>query len=105
MLAKCCAESEKCLDYRKLFNDTKLYSPAPYGTAESVAAAAVSAVLDLKVDLIVIFTDTGKLTRLVAKYKPEVSVITASSSDIVLKQVTALRGVIGVYVKPDMDED
>lgn len=37
ILSKCCVEAEKTIDYRKTFNDLKLYSPAPYGTAESVA--------------------------------------------------------------------
>lgn len=58
------------IDWRKTFNDIKTYSPAPYGTAESVACASVQAVLDLKVDIIVVITETGKLARLVAKYKP-----------------------------------
>ena len=37
----------------------KLYSPAPYGTAESVAQAAVSAVLDMNVDKIIVVSETG----------------------------------------------
>jgi pyruvate kinase len=78
MLSKCCVEAEKTIDYRKAFNDLKLYSPAPYGTAESVACAAVSAVLDLKVDMIVVLTETGKLARLVSKYRPEVPILCCS---------------------------
>lgn len=50
IMAKVCVEAEKTIDYRKTFNDLKLYSPAPYGTAESVAQAAVASVLDLKID-------------------------------------------------------
>lgn len=37
MIARCCTEAEKTIDYKKIFNDLKLYTPAPYGTAESVA--------------------------------------------------------------------
>lgn len=37
ILAKCCVEAEKTIDYKKTFNDIRLYSPAAYGTAESVA--------------------------------------------------------------------
>lgn len=80
MLAKCCVEAEQTIDHKKCFNDLKLYSPAPYGTAESVACAAVSGVLELKVDLLVILTDTGKLARLVSKYRPEVNVVCCSSN-------------------------
>ena len=59
ILAKCCVEAEKTIDFRKQFNDLKLYSPAPYGTAESVAQAAVSAVLDMNVDKIIVVSETG----------------------------------------------
>jgi pyruvate kinase len=85
ILAKCCVEAEKTIDYKKVFNDLRLYSPAPYGTAESVAQAAVSSVLDLKIDQIVVVTETGKLARLVAKYKPEVGIFACSTQDFVVR--------------------
>jgi pyruvate kinase len=84
MLSKCIVEAERTIDWRKSFNDLKMYSPAPYGTAESVACAAVASVLDLKVDLIVVHTETGKLARLVAKYKPEVPIICCSPNHSVI---------------------
>jgi len=84
MLGKCMIEAESTIDYRKCFNDLKLYSPSPYGTAESVACAAVNSVLDLKVDLIIILTDTGKLARLTAKYRPECAIICCSSNKAVI---------------------
>lgn len=84
-LVKSALEAEKIIDWRKEFNDIKLYSVTPYGTAESVACAAVAAVLDLKVDLIVIFTETGKIARLVTKYKPQVPVIVVSQQEDVIQ--------------------
>ena len=99
MLSKCCVEAEKTVDHRKTYNDLKLYSPAPYGTAESVSCAAVAAVLDLKIDLIIVLSETGKLARLVAKYRPEVAVICCSSSDAVVRSVNCTRGVIGCLSK------
>ena len=105
MLSKCCTEAEKTIDYRKCFNDLKLYSPAPYGTAESVACAAVNAVLDLKVNVIVVATETGKLARLVSKYRPEVAVICCSSHASVVKQMNGHRGVWGIHAKGDLDMD
>jgi pyruvate kinase len=83
-LVKCATEAERTIDWRKCFNDIKLYSPGPYGSAESVACAAVNSVLDLKVDLIVVSTETGKLARMVSKYKPEVPIICVSLSDVIV---------------------
>jgi len=78
-------EAERTIDWRKSYNDIKNYSPGPYSSAESVAAASVSSVLDLKVDLIVVVTETGKLGRLVAKYKPEVPVVCVSKNKPVIQ--------------------
>jgi len=105
MLGKCCMEAEQTIDYRKCFNDLKLYSPAPYGTAESVACAAVSGVLDLKVDLLIVLTETGKLARLVAKYRPECAVICCSTNEAVIKHMNCQRGVTSVKANADDDLD
>jgi pyruvate kinase len=100
---KCALEAEKTIDYRKSYNDIKLYSPGPYGSAESVACAAVSSVLDLKVDLIVVATETGKLARMVAKYKPEVPVVCVSVNECVIQQIIIQRGVHGVFAAETLD--
>ena len=43
-LSKITVETEKTLNYKKIYNDIKLYSPSPAGGAESVAAAVNLAV-------------------------------------------------------------
>lgn len=80
-LAKICVEAEKTINYRALFNDLKLYTAPPVGTAEAVASAVCSAVLDQKdICLIIALTDSGKLARLVAKYRPEVNILACSEN-------------------------
>lgn len=69
-MARICVEAEKMLDYRRIYNDLRLFTPGPLGTAEAVASAAVATVLDLSIDLIIVLTDTGKIARYVAKYRP-----------------------------------
>ena len=69
-MSKICVEAEKMLDYRRIYNDIKFYSPSELSTAESIAAATVSTVLDLNIDLIIVLTDTGRIARFVAKYRP-----------------------------------
>ena len=85
ILSKCCAEAEKTIDYKKVYSDLKLYSPAPQGTAEAVASSAVASVNDLKLDLIVVITETGRMGRLVSKYKPEVPILVCSENDFVVR--------------------
>src|ERR1700712_5492268 len=51
IMAKICVEAEKMLDHKRIFSDLKLYTPVPLSTAEAIASAAVSTVLDLNIDL------------------------------------------------------
>ena len=44
MMSKCCAESERCMDYKRIYNDIKLFTPSPVSTSEALAASAVSTV-------------------------------------------------------------
>ena len=96
IMAKICVEAEKTINYRRTFSDIKLYTPPPVGTAEAVAAAVCSAVLDQKdISLIIALTDTGKLARLIAKYKPEVNILACSVNGAAVRQMNCMRGVIG----------
>lgn len=80
IMAKVCVEAEKMIDYKRLYNDLREFSPGPLITSESIAAAAVSTILDLNIDLVVVITDTGKIARYVAKYRPPVPILCCSMS-------------------------
>ena len=85
-MAKICVEAEKTLNYRRVYNDLKLYTPGPVGTTEAVASAVCSAVLDQKdIALIIVLTETGKLARLTAKYRPEVKILACSQEKSVIR--------------------
>jgi pyruvate kinase len=47
IMAKCCAEAEKMLNYDRIFSDIKEFTKKPVSTAEAVSSAAASAALDL----------------------------------------------------------
>lgn len=86
-LAKICAEAERCIDHKQTFNDIRLYTNPPLGTAESMASAAVSTVLDLNLDLIICVTDTGSIARLVSKYRPPVPILACSAVNSVIRNL------------------
>merc|ERR1719472_567975 len=98
IMSKCAAEAERCIDYKRTFNDIKMFTPAPVSTSEALAASAVSTVQDLNVDLIIVLTDTGLLARLVAKYRPSVPILACSTSQSVIRQLNCARGVIGFKI-------
>jgi len=106
IMAKICVEAEKTMNYRRNYNDIKLYTTAPIGTAEAVASAVCSAVLDQKdISLIIALTDTGKLARLISKYRPEVNILACSVNAAAVRQMNGVRGVIGLKLATLMGAD
>jgi len=85
IMSKICCEAEKTIDYKRLYDDIRSYTSPPVPTAEAVAAAAVGCVNDLQIDLVIVLTDSGKLARLVAKYRPRVPILAISVSNPVIR--------------------
>ena len=98
IMSRTCTEAERCIDYKQIYNDVKLYSAAPLGTAEAIASAAVQTVLDLNIDLVIVITDSGSLARLVSKYKPPVPILACSMDERVIKQLQVTRGIWGYKI-------
>jgi pyruvate kinase len=98
IMAKTCTEAEATLNYHRTYMDLKHLTPLPIQTAEAVAAAACSAVLDLHISLIIVLTDSGKLARLVAKYRPEVKILACSINGAVVRQMNVTRGCLGFKI-------
>lgn len=99
VLAKICCESEKTINHRRTYNDLKAFTPGPVGTTEAVAASTCSAVLNQpEISLIIVLTDSGKLARLVSKYRPETKILACSINSHVVRQMNMLRGVIGYKI-------
>jgi pyruvate kinase len=99
IMSKICVEAEKTINYKRVFNDLKMYTSTPTTTAEGVASAVCSAVLDQKdISLIIVVTETGKLAKFVSKYRPEVSVMACSTNDYVVRQMNLMRGVTGFKI-------
>ena len=98
IMAKIASEAELTFDYERLYNDIKTHSPTPKLTAESIAAACASAALSSNIDLIIVLTDTGRIARLVAKYRPKQVILTCSVSAHVVRQMNLSRGAIGYKV-------
>ena len=77
-VSRIACEAELNVDHKRLFTEMVTLSANPASTAEAVAASAVSAVNELSVALIIVLTDSGKLAKLIAKYKPSVPIMVCS---------------------------
>lgn len=106
IMAKICVEAEKTINYKRVFNDLKMYTSTPTTTAEAVASAVCAAVLDQKdVSLIIVLAESGKLAKYVSKYRPEVSVLACSSNASVVRQMNCMRGVAGFKIPTEQAND
>ena len=48
--------------------------------------------------MIIALTDTGKLARLIAKYRPEAGILACSANDHTIRQLNLVRGVKGLKI-------
>lgn len=98
VMARTCCEAERCIDYKADFQAMKMYSTSHNSTAEAIASAAVATALDLKIDLIIVLTDTGSIARLVSKYRPPTPILACSVVGSVVRQLQTTRGVWGFKI-------
>ena len=98
IMARIACEAELMFDYERLYNDIRAFTSTPSLTAESIAAACASAALSLNIDLIIVLTDTGRIARLVAKYRPKQIILACSVSAHVVRQMNLSRGARGFKV-------
>lgn len=63
-----------------------------------LATTACSIALDNNVDIFVCLTETGKIARYIAKYKPFQSILACSTSSYTVRQANLTRGIIGYKI-------
>lgn len=106
MLVKICCEAEKTINYKRVYEDVHQKSKSPFKFAETVASNIASTALDLKIGLLIVFTETGKAARILAKYRPRQPIFVCASNNSVKKQMNLVRGVVTYKInKGDSIED
>ena len=93
-IGRCCAEAERTIDHKGVLQDLKDATPKRMTNDDGLAASAVSAVLNMDLELIIVVSKTGELPRLLSKYRPSVSILTFCPDEVVIRQLATTRGVI-----------
>lgn len=103
-MSKICVETEKTMNHKKVYADLLMYTPTPVPNAEAMAQTVCQTLLERDdVALIVNMSNTGKVPRLLAKYRPKAKILSAAPDNI-LRLMAPLRGV-QVFSHPDMSSD
>ena len=80
-MGKICVEAENTLDYEDVFNWITEHSPMPISPLESLASSVIRTANSAKAVLILVLIRGGSTPKLVAKYKPNIPIL----SMVVLK--------------------
>ena len=75
-MAETCLLAEAAICYPPLYDELRNLTPLPTDTVETVAIAAVAAAAEQGACAIVVLSTSGNTARLVAKYRPNVPIIT-----------------------------
>jgi len=104
IMARVCAEAELVFNQRQHFEDLlkKFREVSP---EEAIARAAVQVSLELNTKVIVCMTETGRVARYLAKYRPLAVIVAVSIEDSVIKGLTISRGVTSLRVPSFQGQD
>lgn len=100
-MAKICSEAELCYDNEATFW-ARIKGRGQLSEAEALSASAVQMSFELRAAIIVCFTLTGEIARLISKYRPKVPIVAIryfnkqnyySTEDKTIKSLTISSGV------------
>lgn len=92
IMAKVCVEAESCMDSESIFYArSKGIKDIP--SHEALAISAVQMSFELKSNIIIVFTISGDMARLVSKYRPAAQIIAVSTDQNTIKGLTVSSGV------------
>jgi len=97
IMRRICEEAESVIDYPSLYLARRMSVMAHFQTmcpVESICSAAVKASIDSKCPLIVALTETGHTAKLIAKYRPQATILAISASESSVRQLLCVRGVV-----------
>jgi len=98
MMADICREAEISTNYRATFSISREAQQIKIPIAESIASSAVKAAFDLKASMVIVLTESGNTARLVAKYRPNVPILTVTSSERAARQCLISRALFPLLV-------
>eukprot|EP00743_Colponemidia_sp_Colp-15_P000422 GILK01000483.1.p1 GENE.GILK01000483.1~~GILK01000483.1.p1 ORF type:complete len:511 (-),score=106.74 GILK01000483.1:182-1714(-) len=94
IMARVCAEAERCLDSDYIYGSIRACVKRPMSTPEAVGSSAVKTAIDMDVKMILVLTETGHTARVVAKYRPRQFILALSANEHVIRQLQLTRGTI-----------
>ncbi|TVU26950.1 hypothetical protein EJB05_29527 [Eragrostis curvula] len=84
-VGRICAEAEKVFNQDLYYKQTVKYVGEPMTHLESIASSAVSSAVKVKASVIICFTSSGRAARLIAKYRPNMPVLSVARQSLIVR--------------------
>lgn len=98
-MASICQEAESSIAYLPLFEELRGLIGCCESVTETVACAAVNAALETYIQAVIVLTTTGTTARQLAKFRPQVPIITVTREARTARQIHLHRGCISFVYK------
>merc|ERR1712194_950955 len=99
VMRRICQKAESALDHNSSYFSIcrgVADSCDSLAAVESVCSSAVKAAMDTNAPLILALTETGHTARMLAKYRPEATILAVSANGSTIRQLLCVRGVISM---------
>mmetsp|Transcript_55163 Transcript_55163/g.103615 ORF Transcript_55163/g.103615 Transcript_55163/m.103615 type:complete len:244 (-) Transcript_55163:110-841(-) len=99
VMRRICEEAEERIDYAGLYLSMRLTTLHHFGSmegTEAMASSAVKTAMELEASVIIALTETGTSARMIAKYRPACPILAFSQSEVTVRQLLCVRGIIPV---------
>jgi pyruvate kinase len=97
VMSKICFEAERLINFEKL-HKLMVEKIKPESPADIIASEATQTAMDIHAKIIICFSETGRMARRLAAYRPAQRIIVAADNYNVVKSCNASRGLIGFKI-------
>lgn len=104
-MASICTEAESTIAYLPLFEELRGLIGCAGSVTETVACSAVNAALETYIQAIIVLTTTGSTARQLAKFRPQVPIITVTRDARTSRQIHLHRGCYPLVYSSHRDPD
>ena len=108
VMARTCCEAENSRNYNALFLAIRSSVLRRFGglsATESLASSAVKTAIDVNAKMIVVLTESGRMARFVAKFRPGRPIVCLTPSEVVARQAGGIYKGVHAYVVDSLEED
>jgi len=93
-----CIAAEQHFRYQEHFTDMLSNAEKPLNKLEAMANSSVKSAFNLQSPIILTFSDTGRIVRLLSKYRPYALIVIVTENMFLARQAALIRSCQGIYV-------